>query len=451
MLNIEDDNLALKLFTEDGITLGSDLEVTLHEMNNHARAKSGLKFWSSVKSGDIGTDGRTSIFKYLVEIRPEPELLPVNLTQNIVSIIEREIKKSASLKALRWVSGTGSFLSKDVVGDSDITVPFLPKGGHIHFGGTKIDNLAVVCFDMLLAPLLLLLENPVEAIIRRFTVFPFNGGTYYGQLGGAKVSHGASWEYRTLPCFARSFDFTEAVFAIAKAILHETTYNRVAFRKRIINKKRTLTVDPLMFNLCYKPHFYSKVGSIVKILKSLELLKTPYGKKCIQTLIRPILSGYYWSPISNILQEFDIINTTKKKTKPKQGASGYICYCYDTTTGDRISNSSVSLFSNYSPRDPINSSLITSISAGSSYLWSTFRIEKSKNFSMGTRAVQHNEEIKSFIVNSLRNIRNYWRSSTSFVIPAIDGRHPAATINYDSNSVYDEINSYINSLLDQLS
>ena len=446
MLNIEDDPLATKLFTEDGITLGSDLEVTLHEMNNHARARSGLKYWSSVKSGDIGTDGRTSIFKYLVELRPPPELLPSTLTQNIVKIIKREVAKSPGLKALRWVSGTGSFTSKTIVGDNDITVPFLPKGGHIHFGGNKIDNLAVVCFDMLLAPLLLLLENPIEAIIRRFTVFPFNGGTYYGQLGGAKVSHNVSWEYRTLPCFARSIDFTEAVFAVAKAILHETTYNRTAFRKIIVNKKKTLSVDPLMFNLCYKPNFYPKVGSIVKVLRSLELLKTPYGKRCLQTLIRPILSGYYWNPISNLLQEFNVIEKNKKKIKQK---NGYVCYCADMSSGTLLpSTDSGRMFGQWSSYNSSNESLISSASISIDFMLKSFKTDKSKAFSMGTRAVQHNEEIKSFINGSLLNVQNCWRGVSSFVIPGIEGRHPTVTINCDRRN---ELQDYIKSLLEQLS
>ena len=166
-------------------------------------------------------------------------------------------------------------------------------------------------------------------------------------------------------------------------------------------------------------------------------------------MIRPILSGYYWNPISNLLQEFNVIEKNKKKIKQKSQVNGYVCYCADISSGTSLpSTDNRRMFGQWSIYNSSNENLISSAAISTDFMLKSFKTDKSKAFSMGTRAVQHNEEIKSFINGSLLNVQNCWRGVSSFVIPGIDGRHPAVTINCDRRK---ELQDYIQSLLEQLS
>lgn len=299
MISIQQFPKVLKQFVDTEITIGTDLEVSLHTYSNKFNAVSGLDYWSGVKEGKIGTDGRTKFFQYLVELRPDPGHVGEDLLANLKDMLSTEVKRKPELKNYVWKAGTCDFH----LSTKDNWI--LPKGGHIHFGKTPLTDEAVYGLDCLLAPLVLLLEDPIRAVLRRCTTFDFNGGTCYGQLGDSRARPRiGTWEYRTLPNFCKTPFLVTSIFNIAKAIVFDAIEGRLSglLRRKIYNLKP----NTLMFNICCKRYHMTKMSVIFDILSKLKLLDNDYGKAMLTEFKRYIKSGFKWSIDSDMLEDFGI-------------------------------------------------------------------------------------------------------------------------------------------------
>lgn len=303
---IYNDGKAVDAFRKSPITLGTDLEVSLHRRANKYVADSGLRFWTTVKDGHIGTDGRTSFFQYLVELRPNPGMCGQDLLKELVTLVKGALTEFPALKTYRWKAGTGDFTTVPDTGEGGAY--FLPKGGHIHFGNLKFDPQLVYAFDMLLAPLCLLLEDPLRAAMRRGRVYRYGGGTLYGQLGGYRHSQKyPTWEYRTLPNFCKDPLLTVAFFDIAKALAQDLL---IAPRPTLVSmlekKARRLAPDLVCFNFCLKDVFHARIDTIFEILGSLTLLQNQYGEELLHQFRTYFRSHQTWPIESDMLLDFDI-------------------------------------------------------------------------------------------------------------------------------------------------
>lgn len=307
---------ALKLFQDSRITLGTDLEITLHKRESRFSAISGLKYWQTVKDGKVGTDGRTSFFQFLIELRPDPAKTGDEVVNNIVNIVRKEIENNPSLKQYIWKAGTGEFsLMPGEVGEGKVS--FLPKGGHIHFGSLTLDPNIIYAFDTLLAPLSLLLEEPTRAIFRRGRTYRFNGGTLYGQLGGyRKSAKYPTWEYRTLPNFVVNRLSGVFFFNAAKAIASEIS-NGNPLLETIKKKIKILAPDVMAYNFCLKHVFRKRIDTIFEILGSLKLLNNSYGRDLISCFRKYIENTPMWPTSMDMLKDFQIIPEDAIKTLHK--------------------------------------------------------------------------------------------------------------------------------------
>ena len=308
-VKIEDDPVALDLFRNSQITIGTDLEITLHPYFDRLSAVTGLSFWDTGKEGKVGTDGKTKFFQYLVELRPDYAWDGRALLDNVIALVAREIKSRPNLKNYLWKGGTGDFNHKPV--DNPGGAYYLPKGGHIHFGSVELQESFIYAMDLLLAPIVLVLEDPVRAMMRRAVKFDFNGGTYYGQLGGWRASqHAPTWEYRTLPNFCINYVLSESIFNIAKAIVFECMENK-AFIRSLKSKINNLKPDILTFNFCRKEYYRPKIEKIFAILSKLRMLDNKYGKDLLARLRRYIYNNDTWNLGCDMLVDFKICDPVK--------------------------------------------------------------------------------------------------------------------------------------------
>lgn len=311
-MSINDDKEALKAFNNCPVTLGTDLEVSIHNWEDPFEVVSALKWWDGdVKSGSIGADGRTSFFQYLVELRPKPAYHGEDLSNNIVKVVTDAIKEHPDLTKYHWKPGTGDFV-KVPQNIHNSGASFLPKGGHIHFGSLKFDPDIVYAFDMLLAPLNLLMENPLKAMFRRCFPYAFRGDTYYGQLGGYRVSQKyPTWEYRTMSNFCNNPFEAEAFFNTAKAVANEMLVNKTEFMKLLKNKMKTLSVDIVSFNVCLKEVFIPRVKVIFDVLKTLKLLQNEYGQNMLHRFKTYVTNCDPYKFV-NMLETFGIVASKSK-------------------------------------------------------------------------------------------------------------------------------------------
>lgn len=109
----------------------------------------------------------------LAELRPEYALTPVRLFNNLKSTIRRADQMIP--KGISWLAGS--------VPDGTY-----PIGGHIHFSRVPLSTRLLRALDNYLTIPLLLMEDPVRAVIRR---------SRYGFLGDARVKPHGGFEYRT--------------------------------------------------------------------------------------------------------------------------------------------------------------------------------------------------------------------------------------------------------------
>lgn len=156
------------------------------------------------KEGSLGYDHRSErregIFFPLAEVRPEPDLCPLKLTEKIREIL---VKAAAILPShIEWLAGSLHFGQYQI-------------GGHIHFSNCEINSALLRALDNYLALPIMLVEDPRNSIQRR---------KQYGWLGSIRSKPHGGFEYRTPASWLVSPESTKSCLCLAKIVATDYLY-----------------------------------------------------------------------------------------------------------------------------------------------------------------------------------------------------------------------------------
>lgn len=229
------------------------------------------------EEGSLGYDhrseGRQGIFFPLAEVRPEPDLCPLKLTEKIRNIL---VKAAAVLPAhIEWLAGSLHFEQYQI-------------GGHIHFSNCEINSALLRALDNYLAIPVMLVENPRNSILRR---------KQYGWLGSIRNKPHGGFEYRTPSSWLISPEFTRGCLCLSKIIA--TDYRFLS---------QDYLVDPELqkaFYLSKKYYFYDLFTELWQDLK-----KTPlYSKYAthLSPLVDTIQNRTHWDENIDIRKSWGVL------------------------------------------------------------------------------------------------------------------------------------------------
>lgn len=184
--------------SEFAVLLGADPEFVLKD------SRTGKLTYPSeylAKEGNLGYDERSELrqgqFFPLAEIRPNPEYCPVQLTENIRSIL---IQALAIIPPhIEWLAGSLHFGQYQI-------------GGHIHFSNLKLNSRLLRALDNYLAIPIFLIEDPRTSATRR---------RQYGWIGSVRSKPHGGFEYRTPGSWLVSPEITLGCLCLAKIIASE--------------------------------------------------------------------------------------------------------------------------------------------------------------------------------------------------------------------------------------
>jgi hypothetical protein len=150
------------------------------------------------KEGSLGYDHRSErregVLFPLAEVRPEPDLCPLKLTEKIREIL---VKAAVVLPAhAEWLACSLHFGQYQI-------------GGHIHFSNCEINSLLLRALDNYLAIPIMLAEDPRNSIRRR---------KQYGWLGSIRTKPHGGFEYRTPGSWLISPEATRSCLCLAKIV-----------------------------------------------------------------------------------------------------------------------------------------------------------------------------------------------------------------------------------------
>lgn len=131
----------------------------------------------------------------IAEVRPRPELSPLDLTDNIRQALNTA-SRLAPYRNVRWLAGS------QPVGGYSI-------GGHIHFSNLALDGGLLRALDNYVGIPVFLIENPTTAVRRR---------RKYGYIGEYRLKDHGGFEYRTPGSWLVSQKITMAVLCLAKLV-----------------------------------------------------------------------------------------------------------------------------------------------------------------------------------------------------------------------------------------
>jgi hypothetical protein len=180
------------------VLLGTDPEFMLRDIETHS-----IKYPSQflTKEGPIGYDERSenragTLFP-LAEIRPRPDFCPIKLTDKIRDLL-RQITNLIP-EHIEWLAGSMPFEHYQI-------------GGHIHFSNIRLSSRLLRALDNYLAIPVMLIENPITAVLRR---------KQYGWLGSVRDKSHGGFEYRVPGSWLISPELTRACLCLAKIIASE--------------------------------------------------------------------------------------------------------------------------------------------------------------------------------------------------------------------------------------
>lgn len=131
----------------------------------------------------------------IAEIRPDPEISPIDLAVNIKKAL-LEAGRLVPYRNIKWIAGSQPMGNYSV-------------GGHIHFSNVNISFNLLRALDNFVAIPLFLIENPESAVRRR---------KKYGTLADYRMKDYGGFEYRTLGSWLVSPEITLAVLCLAKIV-----------------------------------------------------------------------------------------------------------------------------------------------------------------------------------------------------------------------------------------
>jgi len=205
------------------ITIGADPEFACFRANELVQAGTFLDKRKSRSSRMNTEGGGTTIFESSLfgedgsskpfEVRPNPSKEPLDVVENIHSVLRDAVEFEPELMALEWSAGS---------------CPHgVPIGGHIHFGTLTSSRRVLyseaggLCLDNYLGCILTLIEGPEGAARRE---------TSYGKTNSVREqSHG--FEYRLPGSWLVSPYVASSVLCLGHALIHEAI-NNSAFKVR---------------------------------------------------------------------------------------------------------------------------------------------------------------------------------------------------------------------------
>ena len=131
----------------------------------------------------------------VAEIRPEPAVSPLELVEHIQTALQAA-NRLTPYHSIRWLAGSQPFAG-------------FSTGGHVHFSHTACNGHLLRALDVYAAVPVFLLEMPENAAARR---------RKYGMLGDYRLKEYGGFEYRTLPSWLVSPEWTRAVLCLCKVI-----------------------------------------------------------------------------------------------------------------------------------------------------------------------------------------------------------------------------------------
>lgn len=188
-------NIGNELLTSE-VKLGADPEFMMLNSKN-GRIISASNFFP--RDGVVGCDNiripnRQS--RPVAEIRPSPEINPLQLMDNIKRALNNA-NRIASHRNVRWVAGS------QPVGGYSI-------GGHIHFSNIKLNYAILRALDNYLGLPIFMMEVPATAAKRR---------KKYGFLADYRLKDHGGFEYRTPGSWLVSQKVATAVICLAKIVI----------------------------------------------------------------------------------------------------------------------------------------------------------------------------------------------------------------------------------------
>ncbi|MGR6836006.1 putative amidoligase domain-containing protein [Syntrophomonas erecta] len=177
------------------VKLGADPEFMMLNSKNN-KIVSASQFFP--RDGVVGCDNirmPNRSQRPVAEIRPRPELSPVELSANIRQALN-SASRMAPYRNVKWIAG-----SQPINGYS--------IGGHIHFSNIKLSGGLLRALDNYIGIPVFLIENPTTALKRR---------RKYGFLGDYRFKDYGGFEYRTPGSWLVSEKITTAVLCLAKIV-----------------------------------------------------------------------------------------------------------------------------------------------------------------------------------------------------------------------------------------
>ncbi|MEA1961238.1 MAG: hypothetical protein U9N81_08210 [Bacillota bacterium] len=138
----------------------------------------------------------------VAEVRPKPEMSPLDLSANIKQAL-LYAGKMVPYKNVKWIAGSQPFSGLSI-------------GGHIHFSKISLNNALLRALDNYVTIPLFLIENQDSAVKRR---------KRYGTLADFRTKDYGGFEYRTPGSWLVSPEITRAVLCLAKVV--STHYNQL--------------------------------------------------------------------------------------------------------------------------------------------------------------------------------------------------------------------------------
>ncbi len=238
-------------------------------------------FSTLTDSSELGRDGSG----VPLEVRPNPEVEPLNLVKNIGEIFKRAILKEPDLTNYEWRAGA--------------VVKEHPTGGHIHFGIKDIyDDIqrAAYYLDQYVGATSLLLENPVEGKKRRYN---FN----YGKRCDHRAQH-HGMEYRVPSSWIMSPKSASAILCLSKTVMFE-----------IIKGTNLQLIGGTEYDIneCRLDNIRNNFGSIWKDIKKMTLY--PKYKKELDAIYTWVKNKQTWESKLDMKQAWKLGVSTEKIKK----------------------------------------------------------------------------------------------------------------------------------------
>ncbi len=271
-------------------TMGADPEFRFKGKN---ASELGLKF-----EDKFGLDGASSI----AELRPRPQFNPLNLTEVIRETMIGGYHRFEKIRNLDWLGG--SYQEGHAV------------GGHIHFGSNPNEEigLKIQALNKCLAPTVLMLENTEAAKQRRRSSY---GSIKNGNRCFDIHEEYNGFEYRPLPSWLVSRNFTAGVLCLAKAIMFDA-HNK-SLRDGLAKRLKFINLDAEFennFQDCNKIFFINKIPTIYRIVSKLTLF--PVYEGYINYLFNYIHQGRTWEDDKDIKSRWGIQPLKKMVEKVKK-------------------------------------------------------------------------------------------------------------------------------------